>query len=186
MQKGWLRWKTMKLSLSALSNACQFTIVSHRRTMRVLQIKWSGRLPCDVLLPYVRLRWHDSIHMQIIKLFFLLLLVFPCLSTLRFIVDFILVNTQLRYALSNLGFSGGKRLVRGVSFGFEGSSGGQSRRLSEFCGHAESQLVRSHPELSFDMFLGGLCTFHGGREIVEQRDEQQTIASCSMKPINER
>lgn len=48
--------------------------------------------------------------MQIMKLFFLLFLVLPCIPPLRFIVDFILVNTQLRYALSNLGFSGGKDL----------------------------------------------------------------------------
>lgn len=81
--------------------------------------------------------------MQIMKLFFLLFLVLPCIPPLRFFVDFILVNTQLRYALSNLGFSGGKRLVRGVSFGFDDSSGGQSRRLIESCGHAERQLVRS-------------------------------------------
>lgn len=149
----------MKLSLSTLSSACQFTIISHRLTMGVLRIKWSGRLPCDALVPYVRLRWHDSIRMQIMELFFLLFLMLPCIPPLRFIVDFILVNTQLRYALSNLGFSGGKRLVRGVSFGFEDSSGGQSRRLIESCGHAERQLVRSPQELSFDMFLRRIVYF---------------------------
>lgn len=159
MSKGWLRWKAKKLSLSSLSSACQFTIVNHRLTMSVLQIKWSGRLPCDVLLPYVRLRWHGIIRMQIMELFFLLFLVLPCIPPLPFIVYFILVNTQLKYGLSNLGFSGGKSLIRGVSFGFEDSSGGQSRRLIEFCGHAERQLVRSRQGLSFDMFLRRIMYF---------------------------
>lgn len=100
--------------------------------------------------------------MQIMELVSLLFLVLPCIPPVRFIVYFILVNAQLRYALSNLGFSGGKSLVRGVSFGFEDSSGGQSRRLIESCGHAERQLVRSRHELSFDMFLRRIMYFPAG------------------------